>query len=111
MRPVSSVSLHTADPSSGARQREHAVQLYLIGYQLAAKTSGSQQGGFVDAWLDCVMPLAVSWSSCQACAPAPDGGEPRLKPPSSTRRCTSPLDRRHSRGSRRLHRARREGAQ
>ena len=111
MRPVSSVSLHTADPSSGARQREHAVQLYLIGYQLAAKTSGSQQGGFVDAWLDCVMPLAGSWSSCQACAPAPDGGEPRLKPPSSTRRCTSPLDRRQSRGSRRLNRARREGAQ
>ena len=69
------------------------MQLYMIGYQLAAKTSGSQQGGFVDAWLDCVMPLAVSWSSCQACA-RPQQELPKRSPPlkpSPAPRSVSPL--------------------
>jgi hypothetical protein len=103
--PAAKIILRAAEPWSpdthhlwGARQRGHAVQLCLVGYQLAdllaaAAPQQAQQGAFVDVWLAYVMPLAVSWSSCQACA-RPQQELPKRSPPlkpSPAPRSVSPL--------------------
>ena len=103
--PAAKIILRAAEPWSpdthhlwGARQRGHAVQLCLVGYQLAdllaaAAPQQAQQGAFVDVWLAYVMPLAGSWSSCQACA-RPQQELPKRSPPlkpSPAPRSVSPL--------------------
>ena len=45
----------------GARQRQRAVELLLLGHQLARHNLVRNTVAFADAWLECVMPHALSW--------------------------------------------------